>query len=106
VNLLCIWDIAKTSFFVLDYIPQKKLCGNAVIVESMEKSYDFTTLPTMTWKSLRLSHIPTKPTSNFLNLSIKTQKSGVHFSSLNLLKTVHFSILNDNLKGNWSFLSF
>jgi len=52
---------------------KKKLCGNAVIVESMEKSHDFPTLPTMTWKSLRLSHIPTKTTTVFIYL-LKTQK--------------------------------
>jgi hypothetical protein len=84
VNLLCIWDIAKTSFFVLDYIPQDKLCGNAVIVESMDPvSRD------------PHSH---KADGDFFKLSIKTQKSGVHFSSLNSLKTVHFSTLNDTGK--------
>jgi len=56
------------------YILQKKLCGNDVIVESMEKSYDFTTLPTMTWKSLRLSHIPTKPAANVSIVLIKKPK--------------------------------
>jgi hypothetical protein len=46
-------------------LKQKRLCGNDGIVESMEKSSDFPTLPTMPWKSLRLSHIPTKSAVTF-----------------------------------------
>jgi len=39
---------------------ERKLCGNDVIVGSMEKSSDFPTLSTMTWMPLRGIHIPTK----------------------------------------------
>ena len=42
---------------------QKKVPGNDAIVESMEKSCDFPTLPTMAWIPLRGIHIPTKPTA-------------------------------------------
>ena len=40
---------------------EQGLRGNDAIVESMEKSYDFPTLPTMAWIPLRGIHIPTKP---------------------------------------------
>jgi hypothetical protein len=42
---------------------EQGLRGNDAIVESMEKSYDFPTLPTMAWIPLRGIHIPTKPTA-------------------------------------------
>ena len=45
---------------------EQRLRGNDAIVESMEKSYDFPTLPTMAWIPLRGIHIPTKPTSILL----------------------------------------
>jgi hypothetical protein len=41
--------------------------GNDAIVESVEKSYDFPTLPTMAWMPLRGIHIPTKPTAILLD---------------------------------------
>ena len=43
------------------------LRGNDAIVESMEKSCDFPTLPTMAWIPLRGIHIPTKPTAIFFD---------------------------------------
>jgi hypothetical protein len=41
----------------------------------MEKSHDFTTLPTMTWIPLCGTHIPTKPEADLSNMSIKPAKN-------------------------------
>ena len=49
--------------------PEQGLRGNDAIVESMEKSCDFPTLPTMAWIPLRGIHIPTKPTAILLDRS-------------------------------------
>ncbi len=63
------------------------LRGNDAIVESMEKSYDFATLPTMAWIPLRGIHIPTKPTAALLHREVrkaKTTKSTERLTMLNI----------------------
>jgi hypothetical protein len=57
------------------WISPQMLCGNAAMVDSMEKSHDFPTLPTMTWIPLRGTHIPTKP-ATIIFLSVKNQNRG------------------------------
>jgi hypothetical protein len=54
-------------------LKEKRLCGNDGIVETVEKSSDFPTLPTMPWKSLRLSHIPTKSAVTSLDRFLKSK---------------------------------
>ena len=54
-------SIAKNPCGVSNYIPQKRLRGNAVIVESMEKSCDFPMLYKMTGIPPEGTYISTKP---------------------------------------------
>ena len=49
---------------------------------SMEKSYDFPTLPTMAWIPLRGIHIPTKPAVIFFIIKNKRLKPVFTFESM------------------------